>query len=521
MAQPNQTVYSVPSVQQYVTAPEGQWTLNPGSKMLILENALSSKSQVLTETVRLVRDELAAFAAKLMTSGGSLAAELLAAELLPIETGPVSAAAEGDLVVELAGPDEAGAFPPSGSSEGYIIEIGSYARVKAPTERAVMYGLRTILQQLAARGELPYGTIVDYPAVGERALHIDIGRKFYTKEWIIERVKELSWLKLNVLQLHFSENEGFTLECESHPEVMSPQFLTKEELREILRAAGKYHVTVIPSLDSPGHLGQALKKHPEWLLKDSSGTPAKGALDLTNREARQFVLDLLGEYAELFKDSPYFHIGGDEFIDFEQFSSYPQLEQYAKETLGIPEGQGVDTYIHYINEAAGYLEDKGFTVRAWNDGLYRQDQHQHVNPKASIEITYWTKWHKNMAPAQTFMDKGCKLINYNDAYFYYVLGENAGYKYPTGEKIYADWHPGLLPRVSETEKQEYAQPYPSSLLGCSFSIWCDTPDAQTEEQVASGIFEPLRAMAEKAWTAEKRHASYEAFKQLFNKAGAI
>lgn len=69
--------------------------------------------------------------------------------------------------------------------------------------------------------------------------------------------------------------------------------------------------------------------------------------------------------------------------------------------------------------------------------------------------------------------------------------------------------------MSESEGQEYPQPYPDALIGCSFAIWSDKPSAQTEAQVSAGIAEPLRAMAEKSWLAEKRYGSYEEFKAAF------
>ncbi|KAI7246316.1 hypothetical protein KC345_g12085, partial [Hortaea werneckii] len=192
---------------------------------------------------------------------------------------------------------------------------------------------------------------------------------------------------LNTLQLHFSENEGFRLMSEQHPEVMSGEYLTKEQMKEIICTARRYHVAIIPSLDSPGHLGHALRTHPDWLLRDLSGTAAPGALDITNAAARQFVLELIGEYAGLFAGSTHFHIGGDEFINFGQFGEYPQLSQYAENVLNISGGTGVDTYIDYLNGIAQHLESKGWIVRAWNDGLYRTDQTQRIAPKPSIQIT--------------------------------------------------------------------------------------------------------------------------------------
>lgn len=408
--------------------------------------------------------------------------------------------ASGDIVIELTDHEAAGDLD---SQEAYVIDIGTYAKITAASERAVMYGLWTLLQRLADDGSVPCGTITDYPVIRERALHIDIGRKFYSQDWLLERIREMSRLRLNTLQLHFSENEGFRLMSESHPEVVSDHYLTKQEMKAIILTAQRYHVDIIPLLDSPGHLGQALRTHPEWLLKDAAGTPAPGALDITNPAARRFVLDLIDEYAELFAGSRYFHIGGDEFINFAEFDKYPQLAEYARNVLDISGGTGVDTYIDYLNEVAEHLESKGWTVRAWNDGLYRADQIQRVAPKPSIQITYWTKWHPMMAPVEDILAKGHQVINYNDGYLYYVLGEHAGYTYPTGEKIRASWHPGLFPNRTGEAKQEYTGAYPRELIGSTFSIWSDKPEAQSEAEVASGLRGPLRAMAELAWLGKR------------------
>ncbi|NGZ76710.1 beta-N-acetylhexosaminidase [Saccharibacillus alkalitolerans] len=494
---------TVPGMRRYLKTEEGGWRPDASSSLLVAlrEPDEADGASRLLDTLEAAGTVQEAFAER-----GAFAA--------PARLGVAREAAAGDLLIEL------GSVPNMSHPEAYRIEVGDYVRLIAADARAALHGLRTILQLLSSGGgELAHGVIEDEPVVGERALHLDIGRKFYPQEWILARIREMSELKLNTLQLHFSENEGFTFESERHPGVMSEQYLTKAQIREIIEEARRHRITLIPSLDSPGHLGWALRGRPDWLLRGANGEPAAGALDITNPEAVAFVLDLIDEYAELFEGSPYFHIGGDEFIDFGQFAAYPQLGAYARETLGIEGGTEVDAYVAYLNAVAEALEGRGFTVRAWNDGLYREGPEQKVELKTSVQIAYWTKWDRKMAPAQTFLDKGHKLINFNDAYFYYVLGEHAGYKYPTGEKIHDDWHPGLLPRISEEEPQEWQVPYPEELLGCSFSVWCDKPQAQNVEEVAAGLKGPLRAMAEKAWTGERRYADYAAFVQACEAAG--
>ena len=46
-------------------------------------------------------------------------------------------------------------------------------------------------------------------------------------------------MKMNALQIHFSENMGFRIECETDPSIVSDQYLTKTEVREILAEAKK------------------------------------------------------------------------------------------------------------------------------------------------------------------------------------------------------------------------------------------------------------------------------------------
>ena len=51
--------------------------------------------------------------------------------------------------------------------------------------------------------------------------------------------------------------------------------------------------------------------------------PLWSALDITQRPARDFLFSILDEYMELFAGSKVFHIGGDEFIDFNHFELFP------------------------------------------------------------------------------------------------------------------------------------------------------------------------------------------------------
>lgn len=401
----------------------------------------------------------------------------------------------GDLVIRVGEPAELAGVETFG--EGFVIEAGPVAKLTAQSLRAVLYGLRTILEA-GEDGGLAYGRIVDYPQTRERGFHLDAGRKFYTKEWIMERVRQMSRNRMNVLWFHFSENEGFRIASDVHPEIPSLFHLSKEDVREIIRLAQAYHIDINPALDCPGHLGQVLQEHPRWRLNREMAEPLWSALDVTKADARAFLLELIDEYAELFSESKVFHIGGDEFIDFNHFELFPEMDAYAKEHLG-PDCGGVDVYVDFLNQVIAHVRAKGFQVRVWNDGLFRPDLAEHVKLDKDVQIAFWSNWDKGMAPVQTFLDRGYQVVNYHADYLYYILLIRKGYADPSPEKILNEWNPSIFPAHPVQGEQTIREEYSRQFLGCCYSIWSDWPDLQTEEEVAARCRDSLRAFGVRCW----------------------
>lgn len=381
--------------------------------------------------------------------------------------------------------------------EAYRITVDEKVVLYAKEISGFIYGFQTILKYLMVQGQLPYGTINDYPYLKERSLHLDCGRKFFTKSWIMNMIEEMAWKNLNTLQLHFSDNKGFRIACETYPKVTSADHLSKKEVREIIDYAHCFGIDIIPSLDSPGHLKAALRQYPEFQLENNNGD----GLDISNPKARKFMLDLYTEYAELFYDSSYFNIGGDEFIDFEKFDDYPMLETYAKEVLNLRNGEGIDTYLEFLNEMSQFLENKGFKVRVWNDGLHRLNQKETIKLNKNLQICYWTKYNKYMAPLGTFETKNYDLINYHAENFYYVLHVEAGVKRVDPKEWYATWHPSIFSGNQIIENK-------ALLKGASYSIWCDAPEIANQDEIYEHVRLPLWAMADRVWHPHDK-ADYE------------
>lgn len=396
-------------------------------------------------------------------------------------------------------------------AEGYQMEVTTgQVTITAATVAGVFYGTRTLLQCLVGEGRVEAGVVHDFPARQVRCLHIDAARKYFTVDWLLDQVREMSWVKLNELQLHFSENEGFRLETRRHPEVVSAAHLSQSELARLVAVAARYHVEIIPAFDVPGHMEAVLDAHPEWRVDDTAA--GRKILDYSQPGARALVADIIDELAPLFP-STCWHLGGDEVFplgaDDEEDDArfhrdmgerFPQLLDYAhNHSRAGSEATVLDGYVAYLESVATQLHRLGKDrVRVWNDALSLPGTTQTL--PADITVAYWTGGHRTFPTVRTLVDEGHDIINVNDTRFYYVLAEEGHpyFRIPTAEEVYG-WRPGHFPEHRIHGPQAWPDPQPDWNLGASFAIWCDVPEAQTQEEVANGIRPLLRAMASRIW----------------------
>ncbi|MCL7429024.1 glycoside hydrolase family 20 protein [Streptomyces sp. YS415] len=410
--------------------------------------------------------------------------------------------------VRLSLNDDEGADP-----ESYALTVrGGRVNISGPADAGVFYGTRTLKQAVHGGGTAPEGVVRDEPAKKVRGFMLDIARKNFTADWIEDRVRELGDLKYNQLGLHFSDDQAFRIESSSHPEIVSDPHLTKAQVRRIVRLAAERHITVVPEIDSPGHLGAVLAAHPDLQLRNASGAATRGAIDISQDESAEIVDDLLNEYAELFPGGEW-HLGGDEYQALtvsDPEASFPQLATAAREAYGS--GATVEDL------TTGWLNDRADTVRvhdkrprAWNDGFFSGTS---VKADEDIEVAYWTGKEIGARLPVQYLAEGRRVINYNDEFLYYVLGEPQTFVYPTGQRIYEQWTPRVLRGT-----QAVPAKYDDQILGGSFAVWCDLANAQTQDQVAAGIRMPLRATVEKLWNPGPPRQSWTDFKALGDRLG--
>ena len=372
--------------------------------------------------------------------------------------------------------------------ESYRMTVDGNVTITGPTSDGVFAGTRSLLQLLKQSDRIPGGLAQDWPGYPERSLMVDNGRKYITPAWAKREIRELSYLKYNQFHWHIADNSGFRIESDTHPEVVSAEHWSRQDVRDLVAYAARYHVEVIPEIDMPGHMQQALRTHPELQIVDRDGTRNARNLDPTKPAARQFVKDILDELVPLFPGR-YIHTGGDEFTS--DWDQYPVLTQWAQAKYG-PDANSHDAVLDFTNYLDDIVRSHGKVMRIWNDGGQGGAQ---VQANRDIVLEYWSSQHGG-ALAQEFLDQGFKITNANRNVLYDVPGASPTWNNLDPRKIteswaMTQWHDWIGPNTTAARDP--------GVLGGQLHLWNDTPTAATEEQEAGRLQMPLRAMSQKLW----------------------
>lgn len=155
-----------PNIQKYIKDKSGKtWKLNDDTKFLILHNSRNNSSKNLKDIVKLANSEL--LEKELITKPLKM---ILSTEE-SVDSNTISINIDESLDIN------------SDSNEAYKIVIKEgIVKVTGKSERAILYALRSIQNLSKTIGELPEGVIEDYPNVAERRIHLDMGRKYFSKE---------------------------------------------------------------------------------------------------------------------------------------------------------------------------------------------------------------------------------------------------------------------------------------------------------------------------------------------------
>ena len=229
-----------------------------------------------------------------------------------------------------------------GEDESYVLDVSSTgAKLTAPNPLGVMRGLQTFLQLVEVTPDgyaAPAVHIEDSPRFPWRGLSIDVSRHFITMPVLRRNVDAMAAVKMNVLHLHLSDDQGFRLESKEFPKLQElgsdGMYYSQTEMRELIAYAADRGIRVVPEFDMPGHSTAWFVGYPE--LASGSG-PYRierrwgifdPAMDPTRESTYKLLDKFIGEMATLFPDR-YFHIGGDE-VNGKEWDANPKIREFMR-----------------------------------------------------------------------------------------------------------------------------------------------------------------------------------------------
>ena len=295
-------------------------------------------------------------------------------------------------------------------SEGYNLSVTKKeVLIQSATPAGLFYGIQTLLQLLppeifgnkVAEGikwNIPLVNITDKPRFEWRGFLLDVSRHFFPASYIYEVLDHMAVHKMNTLQLHLTDDQGWRIEIKKYPkltevgawrvnhedqprnsrEMQKPGekatyggFYTQEDIRKFVAYAAQRNIVIVPELEMPAHSTAALASYPEYSCTGTPLTVLPGGIWPCNNiycagkeETFTFLEEVLTEVMDLFP-SKYIHIGGDE-ADKSQWVKCPACQKRMK-TEGLKSEKELQSY--FIRRIEKFLNSKGRQLIGWDEIL--------------------------------------------------------------------------------------------------------------------------------------------------------
>ena len=366
--------------------------------------------------------------------------------------------------------------------ETYDLEIGDAVTIRMSTETAAFWSTRTILQILKQTGTtIPKGLVRDYPKYKVRGFMFDVGRKAIPMEYLEMWVKQMSWYKMNDLNLHLSDNSfdntyaGFRLESDVPGLSSTDLHYKKDEFRNFLLDSKAQGVNIVPEFDTPGHSLAFVWARPD-LGRDG---PNSSYLDVSNPETIEFIKSVWAEYMQeedpVFLEDTVVNIGTDEYKGSNQ--------------------EGKEAFRKYQDDLLRFIRDEmHHTPRLWGS----QTENNGVTPITAENVQMYM-WYVGYADAQEMYDKGYQMININDGDVYIVPGAGYYWNYLSKSHILNTYDPTKIYGGKLVVPAGDPQ-----MIGGSYALWNDktggSDNGTTDVELFDRMFDILPTFGEKLWS---------------------
>ena len=396
--------------------------------------------------------------------------------------------------------------------------------IESKNARGAFYAVQSLIQLLPLPSDLnsfkiPCLRIKDQPQFTYRGMHLDVGRHFFSVDFIKKYIDLMAKLKMNTFHWHLTEDQGWRIEIKKYPKLQEiaayrketlighyndqPHqfdgkpyggFYTQEQIKEVVAYAKTRQVTIIPEIEMPGHSQAAIAAYPElgctgeqvevatkWGVFDEVYCPKESTF--------KFLEDVIDEVVSLFPGK-YIHIGGDEAPK----TNWKNCE-YCQKLIrkeGLEDEHGLQSY--FITRMEKYINSKGKQIIGWDEILEGG-----LAPNATV-----MSWRGTKGAVQAAKEGHDVILTPGShCYFDHYQSENENEPLAIG---------GFLP----LEKVYHFNPIPEGLtdkeakhvLGAQGNVW--TEYMQTEKQVEYMAFPRAIALSEVLWSSPK-HKNYSDF----------
>lgn len=349
-----------------------------------------------------------------------------------------------------------------------------------------------------------------------RIVHLDCGRKYFSKDWIIALMYEAKAAGYNQVQLAFG-NKGLrfllddmsvntsvnTYEKQAVTDAIKEgnkayynagekNELTEAEMDEIFVAADKIGIEIVPLFNTPFHMEAVITAMGKLNITNAYYGGNAACLNLSNDYATAFVKALMQKYITYFrgKGCKYFNFGADEYT-----------------------GGWNSTFYNYANEIVSMISAAGMNARIFNDSFRSDSNNGYVN---NAQVCYWSS-NSGYASTATVYNYAKEIINTNQD-FYYVVNKDTQQSTWSPNSYYA-----FSGSFDETTWVNYAKNFSNTTyknfagynngaesitpVGSMFCIWCDNPSHKDETQIAKEIRMILRVIGARMQNSEIYSAS--------------
>lgn len=415
--------------------------------------------------------------------------------------------------------------------EGYRMDIGSTVDVEAETAVGAYWATRTILQILKqTNGTMPKGMIRDYPKYEVRGFSIDVGRKPFTLDALYQFSENMSWYKMNSLQVHISDNlifledypdeqtaireayAGFRLESTKKSRVTGKTatsedvYYSKDDFRSFVQESRMRGVSIVPEFDMPAHalpftrafaeiMSTGVSPGNRYRIDELDLTQMDAPADPENESAMDIVKDIWNEYFE--GDDPVFdkettiHIGTDEYH-------------------GVSGQAGIEYFRSFSDRMIEFIQGTGRTVRMWGSLSNKNGETPVRSENVQLNI-----WNTGYANPSTMYEMGFDLINTLEGPNYIVPAAGYYNDYINAQSIYTNWKPNVIGNLTMKAGDD-------QMLGGCYAIWHDSVDTRgngiSQYDSFDRFFQALPAYGAKLW-GDAQDRNFAELKQVSAKTG--